>query len=273
MAITIGILQGRLSPSTDGRFQFFPKDWAKEFPIASNLGFDAIEWIFDWVDFENNPILNPNERMSAISQSVKESGVQISSICADYYMKYRLSGADADNSVVMLDRLIDAAEITAEKLILVPLLEGNAPRTEIEKKELIKNVSRIIPQLKSKNVRIGFETEMPVNELIEFIDGFNSDKIGVYYDIGNCTSYGFDCSEDIRLLGRRVFGIHAKDRKLHTTQSLVLGAGDADYPGCFKSFKDIGFSGTIIMQAWRGQDYLSDAKQQLIFLKEILKKL
>ncbi len=262
----LGILQGRLSPSHDGRFQFFPKDWKAEFYAAKELGIDSIEWLFDWPEAGENPIITESGR-EEIKKVVQETGVQVSSVCADYYMKHRFTGEEAGESVAMLERLIDAATVTREKLILIPLLEGNAPKTEVEKNEIIFNITKALPRAEQKGVRIAFENEMPAGELLPFLEKFKSKHVGVYYDIGNGTSYGFDCPAEIKHLGSYVFGVHAKDRKVHTTQSVTLGTGDANYQACFAALAEQGFSGTVVMQAWRSQDYLEDAKQQYSFLK------
>jgi len=54
---TYGVMQGRLSPPEDGRFQSFPRvGWRDEFPKAKAAGFDYIEWIDDGYGESVNPI-------------------------------------------------------------------------------------------------------------------------------------------------------------------------------------------------------------------------
>ena len=44
----IGIMQGRLSPRIDGKIQAYPAStWQKEFEIAKEIGYSAIEWIVE----------------------------------------------------------------------------------------------------------------------------------------------------------------------------------------------------------------------------------
>ena len=269
MDIPIGILQGRLSPSEDGRFQFSPKVWEPEFEKARELRFTAIEWLFDFVGFVENAIISRQGR-EVITQVSQKTGVTVNSICADYYMKYQFTGADASASIQMLRTLIDAAVMTKEKLILIPLLEGNAPKNDAERGEAVSRIREVLPYLEERNVRIGFETEMSRKELLNFLDAFQSDAVGIYYDIGNATSYGFDVPGDIRFFGKRIFGVHAKDRKRGSTQSVLLGTGDAPYKEAIQALTEIGFGGTIIMQAWRGDDFLADAKHQLLFLRGLV---
>ena len=53
-----GIMQGRLLPKYQGRYQAHPVGyWKDEFPIASQLGLDSIEFILDYNEMEKNPLL------------------------------------------------------------------------------------------------------------------------------------------------------------------------------------------------------------------------
>lgn len=272
LSSTIGILQGRLSPSHDGRFQFFPLNWQVEFSIAARMGFASIEWLVDWPDWKENPLLNPSGEAS-IRKTVEETGTCVNSICADYFMKHRLDGSEGPESGAMAVRLVDiAARLTRQRLILIPFLEENAYPTEREQSEVAVNLMSAVEKADALGVRIGLETEMPVSELKDFLDRFDSCAIGAYYDIGNCTSYEFDCPSDLRLLGKKVFGVHVKDRKRGSPQSVTLGAGDAKLSECLHALREIGFEGVPIMQAWRGNDFLQDAQEQLGVLKRLMEK-
>ena len=102
---------------------------------------------------------------------------------------------------------------------------------------------------------------------MSFINEVNSPRVGICYDIGNCTSYGFNCPEEIRLLGDKIFEIHLKDRKIGGDRSMLLGTGDADFEDCFSALKEIGYKGNYVLQAWRGDNYLNDARKQLEFAR------
>ncbi len=59
MSTQFGIMQGRLVPPDDGRFQSFPRErWRDEFPNAVAAGIDYIEWIVDAYGADVNPILS-----------------------------------------------------------------------------------------------------------------------------------------------------------------------------------------------------------------------
>ena len=57
----IGVMQGRLLPKYHGRYQAHPIGyWQEEFPKATALGLDCIEFILDFDGAEENPLLRPD---------------------------------------------------------------------------------------------------------------------------------------------------------------------------------------------------------------------
>ena len=82
----IGVMQGRLLPKYQGRYRAHPVGyWKKEFSIAKSYDLDCIEFILDFNDYKNNPLLLASG-VSEISEVVFNTGVEVKTICADYYM-------------------------------------------------------------------------------------------------------------------------------------------------------------------------------------------
>ena len=90
MSSKIGIMQGRLSKSVNGKIQSFPiYSWKKEFYLAKEIGFELIEWVLD-DDLQNNPILN-KKAFPEIESLKNDTGIDIDSICCDYFITNSLS--------------------------------------------------------------------------------------------------------------------------------------------------------------------------------------
>ena len=82
----IGVMQGRLLPKYKGRYQAHPVGyWQNEFKIAQKYGLDCIEFILDFNNLQNNPLMQSSgiDEMMVLSES---TGVTVNSICADYFM-------------------------------------------------------------------------------------------------------------------------------------------------------------------------------------------
>ena len=82
----ISIMQGRLVPPVEGRFQSFPRGvWEREFDLAAAANLDAIEWIYDEFGADVNPLAT-DAGIECVREQVRRTGVQVRSVCADYFM-------------------------------------------------------------------------------------------------------------------------------------------------------------------------------------------
>ena len=84
---SIGIMQGRLTESKGRGIQFFPfEEWKEEFKKAQKIELDEIEWIFDYYNYQDNPLWTKEGR-SEICKLVSDTGIRVNSICWDYFMR------------------------------------------------------------------------------------------------------------------------------------------------------------------------------------------
>ena len=64
---SIGIMQGRLTESKGRGIQFFPfEEWKEEFKKAQKIELDEIEWIFDYYNYQDNPLWTKEGRSGII---------------------------------------------------------------------------------------------------------------------------------------------------------------------------------------------------------------
>ena len=109
---TIGIMQGRLLPSIDGRIQAFPwNDWRLEFDLAQELDLGSIEFIFEGPNVDRHPLIDSAGRKQ-VKQAIRETDVDVGSICADHFMDrplHTVSDAEAAENVDTLAELVEGA--------------------------------------------------------------------------------------------------------------------------------------------------------------------
>ena len=86
MANKFGIMQGRLLPKLNNRYQAHPLGyWQDEFILAKELNLDLIEFIFEYDDYKLNPLMSLSG-IENIQRMITETGVNVKTICADYFM-------------------------------------------------------------------------------------------------------------------------------------------------------------------------------------------
>ena len=90
MPHTYGIMQGRLSPPEDGRFQSFPRNsWREEFPRAREAGLDYIEWIHDEYGRTANPMFSESG-LRELDTLKRQYGIATPALCGDWFMDWPL---------------------------------------------------------------------------------------------------------------------------------------------------------------------------------------
>ena len=101
-----GIMQGRLLPRYKNRYQAHPVNyWQAEFSIARELGLSQIEFILDYNEYKLNPLMS-NDGIKEIKGMIKQTGIDVKSVCADYFMEAPLHSKHQKKSEKILIKLI-----------------------------------------------------------------------------------------------------------------------------------------------------------------------
>jgi len=270
----IGIMQGRLSPPIDGKIQAYPAStWQKEFEIAQEIGYAAIEWIVE-KPVEINALMTDSGKVE-IKKVIASTGVRIDFVCADIFMQQPLvrmtEETKSQNREYLLEILKNAKEVGAIG-VEIPFVDNSSIKSETEKQEFIDVMEGAFKLAKDLDLKISLETDLPPLAFKELLEDIDLDYIQANYDIGNSASLGFDPKQELDAYGKRILNVHVKDRKLGGT-TVPLGTGSADIQGVFQKLNEIGYAGGITMQAARGENDIDIAKEQLSYTLEIIEHL
>jgi L-ribulose-5-phosphate 3-epimerase UlaE len=262
---SIGLMQGRLLPKYKTRYQAHPIGyWQGEFSIAKKLGFSCIEFIYDYNDHEQNPLYSA-EGITAIQKVVKDTGVGVRSVCADYFMEAPLHHIDseiANASTVILEQLIHNCSKIGINDIVLPCVDQSALKNSDDKKRFVDQLLPLQEILEQSSINISLETDLSPEEFAELLYCFSSPRVTVNYDTGNSASLGYNLKDEFACYGNRISDIHIKDRILGGG-SVLLGTGNTNFDTFFEAFASMNYHGPIIMQAYRDDEGVSITKQQL----------
>jgi hexulose-6-phosphate isomerase len=270
----IGIMQGRLSPRIDGKIQAYPAStWQKEFEIAQEIGYTAIEWIVE-KPVETNALMTDSGK-AEIKRVIASTGVRIDYVCADIFMQQPLvrmtEEAKSQNKDYLLKILKNAKEVGALG-VEIPFVDNSSIKNDKEKQEFIDAMQDAFKLAKDLDLKISLETDLSPFAFRELLEAIGLDFVQANYDIGNSASLGFDPKEELEAYGKKILNVHVKDRKLGGT-TVPLGTGSADIQGVFQKLNEIGYAGGITMQAARGENDIDIAKEQLSYILEIIEHL
>ena len=268
----IGVMQGRLLPKYKGHYQAHPMGyWQDEFPKAAELGLDCIEFILDYNDAEQNPLMT-QEGCKEIQAVCERTGVKVMSVCADYFMEAPLHSENnqkAEQSIEVLQQLLKTAAELGVRDIVIPCVDQSSIQNQQERTRFIEVLSTVIPDAVRNGVNLSLETDLDAKQFGKLLSSLDSPKVTVNYDIGNSASLGYNPIDELSAYGERISDIHIKDRPLGGG-SVKLGTGNANIPESLKLMESFNYSGPLIMQAYRDDEGVSIFEEQLNWVKTFL---
>jgi len=271
----IGVMQGRLLPKYQDRYQAHPVDyWQKEFEIAKEIGLDCIEFILDYNDLDQNPLLKTGG-VKEILEVVDNTGVSVNTICADYLMEAPLHARDeavrAKSKKILTNLLQSSSELGVTDIV-IPCVDKSSLINKEAINRFTNQICTILPDAENRKINLSLETDLAPQPFLDLLKKLDSNRITINYDIGNSAALGYHPVEELNTYGSRISDIHIKDRILGGG-SVVLGAGNADFENFFKKLKEINYKGPIIMQAFRDEEGIEIFKKQLNWVTPYIKML
>ena len=266
----LGLMQGRLLPKFNGRFQAHPLGyWQKEFQLAKELDLDLIEFILDFNDLELNPLMT-YEGINEIKLIAKKTGVSVQTICADYFMQYPLVDQKyTKDSLYVLKRLIRSAESLGVSDIVLPFVDESSLNGEDDFDRLVGVLKPVLETLNGKSINLSLETDLNPPDFLNLLKKLDHKNVKVNYDIGNSAALGYDMEEEFETYGDMISDIHLKDRNFKGG-SVKFGEGDSDFKKLFSLIKRSDYKGPLIMQSYRDEEGLEIFKEQLSWIKRIM---
>ena len=232
---------------------------------TKNNGFDALE-----LSVSSEGVINTNTSKAEcelIRKKIEDSGVFVDSIATG--MSWGVSPTSNDKSIreksisLHQDALKVANYLDCKALLFVPGVVKSPISPEIVRydralawlREAINQMLPIAEDLKVdlciENVWNGFFYS-PI-ELRDFVDSFDSDRLGVYLDIGNLIGYQQHPPHWIELLNSRIKRVQIKDfqENFDWTGSFSfcdIGAGDVPWKETIAALEAIQYKSTIIAE-------------------------
>lgn len=264
----LGVMQGRLLPKYQGRYQAHPVGyWQEEFAKAAEMKLDCIEFILDFNDAEANPLMQQSG-IDDILRRTEETGVKVYTVCADYFMEaplHHINEAPAEHSQQVLHRLLHSGKLLGLTDIVIPCVDQSSMRDTAAQARFIQRLLPLVDEAEALGINLSLETDLAPQPFAALLDRFDSDRITVNYDTGNSAALGFDPAEELTCYGGRISDIHIKDRILGKG-SVMLGTGDTRFGRFFEALHSLNYRGPFIMQAYRDDEGVEVFQKQLSWI-------
>jgi hexulose-6-phosphate isomerase len=248
----------------------------KDLSIVERLKL-AAEAGFDGVDFDEAGSFTPEQAREAVQQS----GVFVHNAINHAHWNQRLTSAkpeEREQGRKNIEHCLKVSHAAGGSGVLIVVGRGDdGPEDEIEARAS-EQIKQLLPLAASLGQMILFENvwnkmhynhdgppEQTPDRFIKFIDSFNSNWIGQYYDIGNHWKYGQPL-EWLRAFGRRAVKLDVKGFSRAKNKFVDITSDEDDLPWADvrKGLQDISFTGwTTAEVGGGGLERLTEVRKQM----------
>jgi len=232
---------------------------------AASYGLDGIELtVGDCVVIDTS-----QEECAKIKAFANEKNIGLRSLASGFYWGCSLGSPDEKERAEALTftkkYLQIASWLGAESILVVPgavevAWDDSRPIVPYVTcwEQATKSINELLPLAKELNVNICLENVWnkflysPV-EMKQFIEQFDSEKIGCYFDIGNCLLNGYP-QDWIEVLGSKIKAVHFKNWKSEDCGGGLHGFGDdlldgeVEFDKVLEALEKIHYTGPITVE-------------------------
>jgi hexulose-6-phosphate isomerase len=249
--------------------------------LAREAGFDGFE-----IDLsEDGPLtLNSSrQEMEAVRIQADRSGVQLSGLATSLYWNANPASSDSivrAHAEAILNKQIEIAHaFNLDAILVVPATVGAdfVPDCEIVPYDAAWQratdfIRTALPAAERYGVRICVENVwnkflLSPLEMREFVAQFNSEWVGVYFDVGNALATGYP-EHWIRILGQQIRRVHLKDyrRAVGTVDGFVeILSGDVNWAAVMSQLRAIRYDGWLTAEMIPPVPFYKFAPETLLF--------
>ena len=236
--------------------------------LCKDAGFDAVEVNYALEGEDLSPEASEAD-IKAIGALARQIGIEISGVCSFLFWPYAFTHENPERrkkGVELAQQMIQAARLLGTENLLVvpgsvyaPWIPDEPPVPhDVALKRATAAVKSLLPTAEKYDVYLNMENIFAngflhsPQEMNQFVDGFESDRVKIHFDTGNIMQYHFP-EHWVPILGKRIKNIHLKEysKKVHEfnlNAFRLLLDGTTDWPAVLAALEGVGYRGYLTFE-------------------------
>ena len=241
-----------------------PVSFEESFQKAKDIGFDGIELCMG-VNYREHTLWQAGG-IDNVNSLAEAAGIEVSSLSPGGFTAYSFmhpTDSVRSEGIAKLQYLAETAPQLGAKVILVPFFgNGQIEDDHIDAQRFVDGLKAAAETAEKHDVALAIESTLSAEQHQRIIDNVGSSAVGVYYDMGNATGFGYDSPSEIRSLGTAITQMHIKD-----TGGNHAGEGDVDFSAVFAAAHAVGYDSWFVLETPGKDDPVASAAKNLNFVR------
>jgi L-ribulose-5-phosphate 3-epimerase len=252
------------------RFKLGACDWSigkmgdpGAFEVAKEIGLDGVQVSLGTA--ADDMRLRKPEVQQQFKEAAKKAGLQVASLAIG-----ELNGIPYKSdprTVEWVNGSIDVCKAFDVRVVLLAFFgNGDLRDDKAGVDEVVRRLKAVAPKAEKAGVILGIESWLSADQHLEILERVGSKSVQVYYDVCNSNDRGYDIYKEIRMLGKRICEIHAKEN------GSLLGQGKVDFRKVRAALDDIDYQGWVQIEGAvpDGKPMLESYQANCKFMRGIL---
>lgn len=232
--------------------------------LARKAGFDGIELV---LDKKSEITLSSSKKdMIEVRKIAEKIGIEVTSLATLLLFEYSLTSPDSnvrEKAKSIVKKMLKLGSYLGVNTILINAgfvdiffkPEEDVVSYDLAYERALESLNECVPLAEELRINIGVENVwnkflLSPLEMRTFIDEFNSEYIGVYFDVANVLLTGYP-EQWIEILGKRIKKVHVKDFKKavgNINGFVGLLEGDVDWKKVIEALNKIHYDDYLVAE-------------------------